>query len=37
MKLSTDYWWNYNDRGKPIHVEKNLSQCQFDQHISYMK
>jgi hypothetical protein len=28
--------WNEIDRGKPMYSGKNLSQCRFDHHKSYM-
>jgi len=35
-KMSMGYWWNDIDRGHPKYSEKNLSQCQFVHHRSYM-
>jgi len=32
MQMSTEHWWNDNERGKPKYAEKHLPYCRFIHH-----
>jgi hypothetical protein len=32
VEMSVELWWNGTDRGKQKKLEKNQSQCHFEQH-----
>jgi len=34
--VGTRHWWNNTDTVRPTYSEKNLSQCHFFPHKSYM-
>jgi len=37
MNISMKHWWNDTNRGKPVYLWKNLSQCHFIHHESPME
>ena len=37
MKMCVEHWWNYNDRGKPNYLDRDLSQVHFVHHKSHME
>jgi hypothetical protein len=36
IQMNVEHWWNDADRGKLKYWERNLSQCHFVHHKSYM-